>query len=128
MGGLPGAPEVLELTRDRDDVELVGGATRDLLLGARPRELDLVVGGGAGELAGELAARLNLPQPAVHERFGTALVRWEGGRVDVAERRREEYPAPGALPVVHPGSPEEDLLRRDFTVNAIAVALGEGQR
>ena len=52
------------------------------------------------------------------------MVEWEAGRVDVAERRAESYAAPGALPEVRPGSVEEDLRRRDFTVNAIAVPLG----
>jgi tRNA nucleotidyltransferase (CCA-adding enzyme) len=50
-------------------------------------------------------------------------VEWAGGRIDIAERRGERYTRPGALPEVHPGSVEEDLARRDFTVNTIAVAL-----
>ena len=63
-----------------------------------------------------------------HERFGTAIVEWkgdreEGGRIDIATARRERYPAPGALPEVQAASLEEDLRRRDFTVNALAVAL-----
>jgi tRNA nucleotidyltransferase (CCA-adding enzyme) len=59
-----------------------------------------------------------------HERFGTATVEAEDLAFDVARARRERYPAPGALPEVEPASLEEDLLRRDFTVNALAVALG----
>ncbi len=102
---------------------------RDLLRGASPRELDVVVAGGSAELAAELAARLpgnaaRMPEVTVHERFGTAIVGWIHGRIDIAERRAESYPRPGALPVVRPGSAAEDLARRDFTVNAIAVALG----
>jgi tRNA nucleotidyltransferase (CCA-adding enzyme) len=130
---LPGGSCLLELAAGRDDVELIGGATRDLLLGRSPRELDVVVDGDAARFAAELAARL--PKAAeeeadpsrettVHERFGTALVRFPGGRIDLAARRSESYPAPGALPAVRAGTPEEDLARRDFTVNAIAVALG----
>jgi tRNA nucleotidyltransferase (CCA-adding enzyme) len=64
----------------------------------------------------------------VHDRFGTAMLEWDGGRVDVAERRAESYPAPGALPEVREGTSEEDLSRRDFTVNAMAVALGGERR
>ena len=52
---------------------------------------------------------------------------WAGGRIDVATRRAESYPAPGALPEVRAGTEQEDLERRDFTVNAIAVRLG-GER
>jgi tRNA nucleotidyltransferase (CCA-adding enzyme) len=125
----PGGTELLELGREHPDLALVGGAVRDLLRGASPRELDVVVAGGSAELAAELAARLpgnaaRMPEVTVHERFGTASVGWIHGRIDIAERRAESYPRPGALPVVRPGSAAEDLARRDFTINAIAVALG----
>ncbi|HEY4428036.1 MAG TPA: hypothetical protein VGN08_07525 [Solirubrobacteraceae bacterium] len=122
----PGGAELLALTAARDDVALVGGATRDLLLDRRPRELDVVVAGDAPLLAGDLADRIAGASAAVrvHERFRTAVIEWEGGRVDVAERRAESYPLPGALPEVRPGTLDEDLGRRDFTVNAIAVVLG----
>jgi tRNA nucleotidyltransferase (CCA-adding enzyme) len=122
---LPGGRELLGLAAEREDVELVGGAVRDLLLGLTPRELDVVVAADAATFASELAARLELSTAAVeHERFGTARVEWEEGRIDIATRRAESYPAPGALPDVRLGTPEEDLRRRDFTVNAIAVPLG----
>jgi tRNA nucleotidyltransferase (CCA-adding enzyme) len=142
---LPGGRELLEEAAARDGVELVGGAVRDLLLGRTPRELDVVVGSGdasfdeafsdaaftraASLLVTELAARLRiLAEPNEHERFGTAFVAWEGGQIDVATRRAESYPAPGALPEVRAGTSEEDLQRRDFTINAIAVSLGGEHR
>lgn len=133
---LPGGPEVLRLAAVREDVELVGGAVRDLLLGRTPREIDLVLDGSPASFqdAAVLFARdlvLLLSersgeqlQVSVHERFGTAVVQWSAGRVDLAARREESYAHPGALPEVRPGTPEQDLERRDFTVNAIAVALG----
>jgi tRNA nucleotidyltransferase (CCA-adding enzyme) len=134
---LPGGRELLELADGRGDVELVGGAVRDLMLGRTPRELDVVVGDDAATFAGELARRLNALagqsaserfQSSFHERFRTALVWWEGSRIDVATRRSERYPQPGALPEVGEGTPEEDLQRRDFTVNAIAMSLGGAHR
>jgi tRNA nucleotidyltransferase (CCA-adding enzyme) len=136
LRGLPGGEALLEVAAKRSDVELVGGAVRDLLLGRGPRELDVVVGGDeqtfaqdAPSFARDLAARLGVPSGAnEHERFGTALVEWDGGRIDIATRRAESYPEPGALPEVRAGTPEEDLKRRDFTVNAIAVALGGTDR
>jgi tRNA nucleotidyltransferase (CCA-adding enzyme) len=145
MRELPGGPQLLDLAAGREDVELVGGAARDLLLGLTPRELDVVVGADAASFAGDLASRLGLRSgadpdrpgatavherfaTAVHERFGTALLSWEAGRIDIASRRAESYPAPGALPEVREGTPAEDLLRRDFTVNAIAVLLGGPRR
>jgi tRNA nucleotidyltransferase (CCA-adding enzyme) len=126
----PGGREVLELAKDREDAALVGGATRDLLLGHLPRELDVVVTGGAAAFARELASRIGGDSAGVtvHDRFGTAVVDWPAGRVDLAERRAETYSAPGALPDVRPGSEDDDLRRRDFTVNAIAVALGGPRR
>jgi tRNA nucleotidyltransferase (CCA-adding enzyme) len=133
---LPGGGDLLELAAEREDVELVGGAVRDLLLERTPRELDVVVGGeeetfahAAALFARDLAARLGVLSGAnEHERFGTALVAWDGGRIDIATRRTESYPAPGTLPEVRAGTPVQDLERRDFTVNAIAVALGGVRR
>ncbi len=118
----PGGPELLELARGRADMELVGGAVRDLLLGRDPRELDVVVAGDAPTLARTLGERLQA-EVTVHERFGTAFVAHGAARLDFATRRAESYSAPGALPEVRAGTAQEDLLRRDFTVNAIAVTL-----
>jgi tRNA nucleotidyltransferase (CCA-adding enzyme) len=128
LSAQPGGPELLKLGEGRADLMLVGGAVRDLLLGRSPRELDVVVAEDAHELAGELAVSLDAQaQITAHERFGTAVLDWEGGRVDVAQRRAESYATPGALPQVRPGDVHEDLARRDFTVNAIALGLGGAQ-
>ena len=86
--------------RAGEDVALVGGAVRDLLLGRAPRELDVVVAGSAATLARELSSCLaavtaESPTATVHERFGTAMLLWDGGRVDIAARRAESYAAPG---------------------------------
>jgi tRNA nucleotidyltransferase (CCA-adding enzyme) len=123
--GRPGGAELLELASPQNDLALVGGAVRDLLLGLTPRELDVVVAGGSAELASELASLLPVDdvRTTVHERFGTASVDWPAGRIDIAARRAESYAHPGALPEVRPGTAIEDLARRDFTVNAIAVPL-----
>jgi tRNA nucleotidyltransferase (CCA-adding enzyme) len=143
LSGLPGGEALLEAAAERDDVEMVGGAVRDLLLGRTPREIDIVVGGrvasfaeDAALFAEQLGARLNassseagaLTSTSEHERFGTALVVWDGGQIDIATRRAESYSAPGALPDVRAGTEQEDLERRDFTVNAIAVRLGGERR
>jgi tRNA nucleotidyltransferase (CCA-adding enzyme) len=127
LAAQPGGRQLLALAGDREDLALVGGAVRDLLLGRTPRELDVVTAGDAEALAGELAALLGA-STTVHGRFGTAAVEWEGGRIDVAERRAESYAQPGALPQVRPGTAREDLDRRDFTVNALLVALGGAHR
>jgi tRNA nucleotidyltransferase (CCA-adding enzyme) len=103
----------------KQPVYLVGGAVRDLLR-AQPRgDVDLVVEGDATGLAARLGGA-----GAEHERFGTAKAVVDGHEVDIASARTETYPRPGALPVVAPAaSIEEDLGRRDFTVNAMALPL-----
>jgi tRNA nucleotidyltransferase (CCA-adding enzyme) len=106
-----------------DDVYVVGGAVRDLLLGREPHELDFVVEGDALEVARRVGRRV-----VAHERFGTATVSLDGVTFDLAGARRERYPRPGALPEVELGaSLREDLERRDFTVNAIALHLKDGE-
>ncbi|HEX3512294.1 MAG TPA: hypothetical protein VHT27_14485, partial [Solirubrobacteraceae bacterium] len=136
LGDLPGGRELLAAAKRREDIALVGGAVRDLLLGHWPRELDVSVERDAAGLAGALAASVSPSErpyghpvePTLYDRFGTASVAWGYGRIDIAERRAEAYAAPGALPDVRAGTLEEDLARRDFTVNAIALALGGPER
>ena len=99
---------------------LVGGAVRDTLLGRSTENLDLVVLGDPLPLVEELGG-----DARVHDRFGTATVATAAGLIDVARARAESYERPGALPTVTPAGLEEDLARRDFTVNAIAVAVAD---
>jgi tRNA nucleotidyltransferase (CCA-adding enzyme) len=107
-------------------VHVVGGAVRDVLLGRAPHELDFVVEGDAAAVAAHAAQRLG-GRVVVHDRFGTATVHAPGATFDLASARRERYPHPGALPVVELGaSLDEDLARRDLTVNAVALSLTDG--
>jgi tRNA nucleotidyltransferase (CCA-adding enzyme) len=101
---------------------LVGGAVRDLLRGAQAVDLDLAVEGDARSVARALAERLG-GTAREHERFGTATVRAGDLAFDMAATRTETYDEPGALPRVAAPTLAEDLTRRDFTINAIAVAL-----
>ena len=101
---------------------LVGGVVRDLLLGRATFDLDLVVEGDAPRLANLLAERRG-GQVVIHRRFGTAKLRCQDLSIDLATARAETYAHPGALPTVSPGSINDDLLRRDFTINAMAIHL-----
>ena len=122
----PGAEIVLAGVGDEPGVHVVGGAVRDVLLDHSPHELDLVVEGDAVAVARRAARRLG-GRVTVHDRFGTATVASDGFAFDLAGARRESYPRPGALPEVELGaSLREDLARRDFTVNAMAVRLTDG--
>jgi tRNA nucleotidyltransferase (CCA-adding enzyme) len=101
---------------------LVGGAVRDLLRGETPRDLDVAVEGDALDAAETVAERLGGGVEG-YDRFGTATVVAPDVTVDFAQTRRERYPQPGALPDVEPAPLEDDLRRRDFTVNAMAAGL-----
>ena len=123
---------------------LVGGVVRDLLLHRHHQDpwrglpdLDLVVEGRAADLVERLPAalehHLGVPVPLRqqhHGRYGTVELELQlppehGGTwlLDVASARQESYPKPGFNPVVSPGTLEQDLARRDFTVNAMALVL-----
>jgi tRNA nucleotidyltransferase (CCA-adding enzyme) len=101
---------------------LVGGVVRDLLLERPNLDLDLVAEGDAIKLAEELAGLKN-GQVIAHSRFNTAKIRWDKWSVDIAAARSEGYEKPGALPEVKPSNIQSDLIRRDFSINAMAVYL-----
>ncbi len=103
-------------------IYLVGGVVRDILLGRANSDLDLVVEGNAIELAESLAGEVG-GRLVVHRRFGTAKIRTGNLTIDLAMARAETYARPGALPSVRPGSIQDDLARRDFTINAMALRL-----
>lgn len=126
LHALPTAPALLEALPAEPAVHLVGGAVRDLLLGGAPPDLDLVVEGDAIALARELAERMGGTVTA-YEQFGTATVSAGDRAYDLACARRERYSKPGALPEVEAAGLDEDLQRRDFTVNAMAVSLTPGR-
>jgi tRNA nucleotidyltransferase (CCA-adding enzyme) len=108
-------------------VWLVGGLVRDLWLGRPSTDVDLVTVGPPGELARLLAESLG-GAVTVHDQFLTAnLVSDHGFAIDVVRARAEVYDGPAELPRVRPGSLNDDLFRRDFTVNAMAVLLAEPQ-
>jgi tRNA nucleotidyltransferase (CCA-adding enzyme) len=105
-------------------VLLVGGAVRDTLLGRVTGDVDLLTLGDPGELLAGLRAVLGRFSLTASRLMTHHLDLADGGRIEVAQARRDAYPRPGALPEVTPGSLDEDLERRDFTVNAMAVPLG----
>ncbi|MCH7646527.1 MAG: CCA tRNA nucleotidyltransferase, partial [Nitrospinae bacterium] len=103
----------------------VGGLVRDLFIGIENDDVDIVVEGDGLKVAGSMAALLGARlQP--HEQFGTAvLLLPDGFRLDVATARVEFYEYPAAPPVVEASSVKDDLFRRDFTINALAIKLNE---
>ncbi|TRZ94023.1 MAG: CCA tRNA nucleotidyltransferase [Dehalococcoidia bacterium] len=104
------------------ELYVVGGVVRDLLLGRANFDLDLVVEGDAVKLAQELAKE-SQASLTVHPHFGTAKLSYTSFSFDIATARRESYSCPGALPSVKPGSLTDDLCRRDFSINTMALCL-----
>jgi tRNA nucleotidyltransferase (CCA-adding enzyme) len=130
----PGLRELLITARDvandlGDSLYIVGGFVRDLLLGAPTLDLDLVVEGDAIRLAEQLARRLGA-RVRSHARFGTAKLILDGNRaegvpasLDFVTARTEFYERPSVLPEVERSSIKQDLYRRDFTINTLAICL-----
>lgn len=110
---------------------VVGGFVRDLLLGSPTLDLDLVVEGDAIHLAKRLAQEVKSPvRVRSHARFGTAKLIFEGERapgvpasLDFVTARTEFYERPTVLPQVERSSIKQDLYRRDFTINTMAICL-----
>lgn len=101
---------------------LVGGTVRDLLLSRPNYDLDVVIDGDAVAVAKSVAADEQIELVA-HHGFRTGKLMCGSFMIDVATARRETYERPGALPRVEPGDMRDDLFRRDFTINAMAVSL-----
>jgi tRNA nucleotidyltransferase (CCA-adding enzyme) len=122
--------QLLELVKDISGqaakrgqrVYLVGGVVRDLLLDYPNFDLDLGVEGDAVKLAQQVA-ETSQAKLLAHHRFGTAKLRYENFTLDLATARKETYAKPGALPAVTPGTLKDDLIRRDFSINAMAISL-----
>lgn len=119
---VPGMERLLPALDGLRPAYLVGGAVRDLLRGTHGVDIDVAVEGDARSAARALAERLG-GRVREHERFGTATVQAPSLTVDLATTRTETYDEPGALPRVRKASLDEDLRRRDFGVNAMAVGL-----
>jgi tRNA nucleotidyltransferase (CCA-adding enzyme) len=117
---------------DEDDVSvlLVGGPVRDFLLGRPLVDVDLLIEDADPARAGALAARAagGTGKVTRHDRFGTAELHAPEASVDFATVRSERYAHPGALPTVAAGDLAQDLARRDFSVNALALPLSRAAR
>ena len=119
---VPGMERLLPALEGLEPAYLVGGAVRDLLRGAVPNDVDIAVEGDARSVGRAVAERLG-SDAREYERFGTATVETPATSYNFATTRAEVYDSPGELPRVSPASLLDDLRRRDFSINAMAVGL-----
>ena len=102
---------------------VVGGFVRDLLLGKKVKDIDVVVVGDGIAFGRQVAGALGKSNLVVFENFGTAMLQLDDWKLEFVGARRESYAKYSRKPKVEVGTLEDDLSRRDFTVNAIAASL-----
>ncbi len=120
---------LVEAGRIADDeglsVYVVGGFVRDIILGVENLDIDIVVEGDALRFSEKLADYY-CAHLTKHDRFGTAVVVLEDDfKIDVVTARKEYYEYPASLPVIEGGTIKDDLFRRDFTINSMAIKLNK---
>lgn len=105
---------------------VVGGYVRDLLLGTGEKDVDVLILGDGVAFARRVADALGVDTVVTYERFGTAFIPLGGGKVEFVGARKEVYDPASRNPRVEMGTLRDDLLRRDFTVNALAISINAG--
>ena len=110
---------------DRESLSayVVGGYVRDLLLGKQVKDIDVVVIGNGVEFARKVAEKFGRINLVTYENFGTAMLQLDDRKLEFVGARKESYAKNSRKPAVEGGTLEDDLSRRDFTVNALAASL-----
>jgi len=116
---------LVEEVASKEDIAtyLVGGCVRDEILDIENKDIDIVIEEDAKKIAKSISKRAGVKIKKTSQ-FGTFILFVSGFRIDIATARRETYPGPGELPLVEAGSIVEDLSRRDFTINSMAIPVG----
>lgn len=106
-------------------VYLIGGYVRDLIMGGKSNDIDIVVEGSGTEFAKTLEKSRGFSLLNIYENFGTAMLRYKDLNIEFVGARKESYRKTSRKPIVENGSLQDDQLRRDFTINAMALSLNK---
>jgi putative nucleotidyltransferase with HDIG domain len=110
---------------DNTNTYVVGGYVRNYLLGNKSEDIDIMVMGDGIEFAAKVAKALGTELSAIYKNFGTALLNYDDFKIEFASARKESYNRDSRKPNVEFSGMEDDLARRDFTINAMAVSLNK---
>jgi len=105
------------------DAYVIGGYVRDVLLTRDVKDIDVVTTGNGIELANKVAEEIGKTQVKVFKNFGTAMLRYKNWELEFVGARKESYSKDSRKPIVATGTLQDDQLRRDFTINALAFSL-----
>lgn len=104
---------------------VIGGFTRDIILGRETNDIDVVIEDSGIDLASAVAKEMGDIQVNYFKNFGTAMLKWQGIEVEFVGARKESYQRDSRKPIVEDGSLQDDQNRRDFTINAMAFELSD---
>ncbi len=111
--------------RDKVKVYAVGGFVRDVILNRERNDLDVLVIGSGIDFAKNVADKLKIENVSYYKNFGTAHFDYQGMNIEFVGARKESYDRTTRKPIVEDGTFEDDIKRRDFTINTLAISLNK---